>query len=133
MSFTRAAIFRVRGRRRTGRGCVRNRTGGALRMLWRYNETSLREIDVLNATARLPLTAVAAEGCFAPIAAVAAQRKSQESIHIYFTHAPIFRADGPSPAAPVYAEANPCGFALMEVGGGCGLPRHPLGDAPGGA
>ena len=31
------------------------------------------------------------------------------------------------------AEANPCGFALIDVGGGCGLPRHPLGDAPGGA
>ena len=62
-------------------------------MLGRYNETSRCEIDVLNGIMRTGLTAPCAVRCFAPVYALAAQRKSPESVYIYFTPAPIFRVD----------------------------------------
>ena len=68
-------------------------------MLWRYNRTARREIDVLNANVRSRITAPTARRCFAPVHALAAQRKIWESIHIYFTTAPIFRVVA-APAPP---------------------------------
>ena len=61
-------------------------------MLGKYNEIALSGIDVLNENVRTGLTGASAESCFAPAHGVAAQRKSLESVHIYFTVAAIFRA-----------------------------------------